>query len=134
MINTTDPIADMLSRIRNAILVGKDEVNVPHSNLKEEVAKILVSTGFLADAKPDADETNGRKIIKITIAVEGRPSVITQIDRLSSPGRRQYVKAKEIPMVKRGRGIVVVSTSKGVMSGEEARQKGLGGELICEVY
>ncbi len=128
----TDPIADMLSRIRNAIAVNQSEVSMPHSNLKEAVAKILADNGFLNSV--NSSDEDGRKFLTITITDEQRPALISEINRISKPGRRQYVKAKEIPKVKNGRGLVVVSTSQGVMSGENARQKGLGGELICEVY
>lgn len=128
----TDPIADMLARIRNAIAVNQSVVDMPHSNLKEAVAKILVDNGFLASAK--AGEDNGRKRLAITINDEQGPALITELNRISRPGRRQYIKAKEIPKIKGGRGLVVMSTSEGVMSGDAAKQKGLGGELICEVY
>lgn len=127
-----DPVADMLSRIRNAILAGKNEVSAPHSILKEEVAKILVGSGFLSSAT--TEEADGSKQLKIIINEPDSSSLITEVNRISRPGRRQYVKAKEIPRVKGGRGIVVVSTSQGVMDGAQAKQKGLGGELICEVY
>lgn len=128
----TDPIADMLSRIRNAIAVNQSTVSLPHSNLKEAVARILVDSGFLTSAK-SVDE-NGRKQLVIMINDEQRPALIIELNRVSRPGRRQYIKAKEIPRVKGGRGLVVMSTSQGVMSGDSAKQKGLGGELICEVY
>jgi small subunit ribosomal protein S8 len=128
----TDPIADMLSRIRNAIAVGQSEVSMPHSNLKESVAMILTDSGFLSSAKNTQEA--GRKQLVITINDDQRPALITELKRISRPGRRQYIKAKEIPRVKGGRGLVVVSTSQGIMSGDNARQKGLGGELICEVF
>lgn len=128
----TDPIADMLSRIRNSIAVGQSEVALPHSNLKEAVAMILAENGFLSSAK--TKEEAGRKQLLITINDEQKPALITELNRISRPGRRQYIKAKEIPKVKNGRGLVVVSTSRGIMSGDNARQKGLGGELICEVF
>jgi small subunit ribosomal protein S8 len=132
-ITSTDPIADMLSRIRNAIAVNKYEVELPHSNVKERVAKILAANGFIDEVKQIKDP-DGRKQLIIQINPAGTNAQITQIDRLSSPGRRLYVKSKEIPQVKRGRGIVVISTSKGMMTGEEAKIKRLGGELICKVY
>ncbi len=129
---STDPIADMLTRIRNAIAVNKAEVIMPHSNAKERVADILVKNGFLKDVK--ASEQDGRKFLTITISSDDAPATITEISRLSRPGRREYVQAKDMPKVKRGRGVVVVSTSYGVMSGEDAKAKKLGGELICQVY
>ena len=128
----TDPIADMLSRIRNAMAVNQSAVVLPHSNLKEAIAQILADNGFL-NSVTSADKDD-RKVLTITINDDQRPALISELNRISKPGRRQYVKAKEIPKVKNGRGLVVVSTSQGVMSGENARQKGLGGELICEVY
>ena len=129
---STDPIADMLSRIRNAVAVGKAEVSLPYSAQKQAVADILVKNGFLKSitASDEAD----RKILNIAINDEDSVATITEIRRVSRPGRREYVQAKEIPMVKRGRGIVVISTSRGVMSGEEAKRQQLGGELICQVY
>ena len=129
---STDPIADMLSRIRNAIAVNKSEVVMPHSKVKEAVAKLLVDSKFLADVKV-ADATVG-KSLTITINKDGSNSRITEISRLSTPGRRSYVAAKEIPVVKRGRGLVILSTSKGMMTGAEAKKQGVGGELICKVY
>lgn len=129
---STDPIADMLTRIRNGIAVGKHEVSMPHSKAKETLAQILVGYGFLSGVK--ASEEDGRKVLKIVINGENEPARITEIARVSRPGRRVYVKADDIPAVKRGRGIVVVSTSHGVMAGDEARKAGVGGELICKVY
>jgi small subunit ribosomal protein S8 len=132
MMVSTDPIADMITRIRNSIAVNKNMVNLPHSIAKERVAKILVEAGFLEATH--VDEDNERKILSITINADQSSPAITNIKRLSKPGRRHYVKADRIPTVKRGRGIVVISTSGGVMTGNEAKAKRLGGELICEVY
>lgn len=129
---TTDPIADMLTRIRNAIAVNRNEISLPHSKVKEAVAKLLVSSKFLEDVKV-ADATVG-KTLTITIYQPDTSPRITEIVRLSRPGRREYTSADKIPTVKRGRGLVIVSTSKGVLTGEEARQQGVGGELICKVY
>lgn len=132
MITSTDPIADMLSRIRNAIAVRKNEVGMPHSKAKEAVARLLQENGFL-NAVSVSNATIG-KTLTITINSETENARITEITRLSKPGRRFYTKAKEIPTVKRGRGVVIVSTSKGMMTGVEARNQGVGGELICQVY
>jgi small subunit ribosomal protein S8 len=129
---STDPIADMLTRIRNAIGVRKSEVSLPHSKVKQAVAELLKSSGFLADVQV-VDATVG-KTLKIVINHESENARITEIVRLSKPGRREYVRAGEIPTVKRGRGIVIVSTSKGLMTGADARKSGVGGELICKVY
>ena len=130
---STDPIADMLTRLRNAMAAGKSEVTMPHSNVKETVAKILAKNGFLSDVKKTKSD-DGFVKLQIAINAEGTSPTITEITRLSRPGRRVYVKAKEIPTVKRGRGIVVVSTSGGIMTGQDAKNKSLGGELICKVY
>ena len=129
---STDPISDMLSRIRNAMAVNKREVSLPYSAQKERVATILVKNGFLKAVR--ATEEDGRKQLSIVINDENSNAKITEISRLSRPGRRQYVKSQEIPVIKRGRGLVVISTSRGVMSGDEAKAQKLGGELICQVY
>lgn len=129
---TTDPIADMLSRIRNAIAVRKSEVSMPHSKVKESVARLLKDNRFLADVKV-SDATVG-KTLTIVINTEGTNAAITEINRISKPGRREYTVASKIPTVKGGRGLVIVSTSKGLMTGKDARAQGVGGELICKVY
>lgn len=130
---STDPIADMLTRIRNAIAVNKSEITLPHSNIKEEVAKILKKSNFIDGVSVDGDKP-GFKSLHIVINREGANSRITEINRLSTPGRRLYTRSSEIPTVKRGRGIVVISTSKGMMTGDDAKAKSLGGELICKIY
>lgn len=129
---TTDPIADMLTRIRNAILVQKTEVSLPHSRTKQAIAEILRANGFITDVA--VRDASVGKTLTITIADAQHNARITEIVRLSKPGRRYYVGSKEIPTVMRGRGIVIVSTSKGLMTGHEARQQNIGGELICKVY
>lgn len=129
---STDPIADMLTRIRNAILVHKNEVIMPHSKVKESVAQLLKQSRFV-DGVTVSDDTIG-KTLTVTINDPASVARITEIVRISKPGRREYVKAEKIPTVKRGRGIVIVSTSKGVMTGSEAKKQGIGGELICKVY
>ncbi|MDO8592053.1 MAG: 30S ribosomal protein S8 [bacterium] len=129
---STDPIADMLTRIRNAIAVNKNEVSLPYSSQKETIAVILVKNGFLKDVKSSA--TDNHKLLNIVINDSDANPKITEIVRLSRPGRREYVNAKEIPVLKRGRGMIIISTSKGVMTGVEAKNKKLGGELICQVY
>ncbi len=129
---TTDPIADMLTRIRNAIAVRKTEVSLPHSNVKEAVAKLLKDSGFI-DSVAVEKATVG-KTLTITINAEGTNARITEITRLSKPGRREYAGSDKIPTVKRGRGLVIVSTSKGLLSGADAKKQGVGGELICKVY
>lgn len=129
---TTDPIADLLTRIRNAKMVGKTEVRVPASKMKEVIAKKLAKSGYLADVKREAGKP--RDTLVITINKAGENSTINEITRLSKPGRRVYVKADEIPKVKSGRGIVLVSTSQGVITGQEATKARLGGELLLKVY
>lgn len=130
---TTDPIADMLTRIRNAVAVRKNTVSMPYSNLKESVAKVLKDQNFIDDIKVEKG-VDGYKQLVITINSEQSNARIIEIERMSKPGRRLYSSADEIPVIKHGRGIVVVSTSKGLMVGAEAKQKHLGGELICKVY
>ncbi|HVW23450.1 MAG TPA: 30S ribosomal protein S8 [Candidatus Saccharimonadales bacterium] len=129
---TTDPVADMLTRIRNAIAVRQSEVSLPHSNLKESVARLLKTSNFVDDVQVK-DATVG-KTLTVRINDEDSNARITEIVRVSRPGRRTYVNAAEIPVVKRGRGVVIISTSKGLMTGDQARAEHIGGELICKVY
>lgn len=130
---TTDPIADMLARIRNAIAVNKTTVNLPYSKLKEAVANLLKEQNFVSGVSVDKD-SEGYKQLSVLINDDNSNARITEIERLSKPGRRLYASAEKIPVVKQGRGIVIVSTSKGLMVGAEAKSKHLGGELICKVY
>ena len=129
---TTDPIADLLTRIRNAKLVGKTEVRVQSSKMKKVIAEQLVKNGYLADVK--LEDAKPRGVLVVTINEEGTNSTINEITRVSKPGRRVYVGASEIPKVKSGRGLVLISTSKGVMTGAEAAKAKLGGELLLKVY
>jgi small subunit ribosomal protein S8 len=129
---TTDPIADLLTRIRNAIAVNKTEVIVPASKIKLTVAEQLKKAGYLADVK--MVDAKPRGTIVITINKAGENATITEIQRVSKPGQRVYAGATEIPRVKNGRGIVLVSTSQGVMTGQAARKARLGGEVLCKVY
>lgn len=131
---TTDPIADMLTRIRNAIMVNKHEIALPHSTIKESVARLLKESNFIDGVNVSDNKDAPGKTLKVTINTADSNARITEIVRLSKPGRRYYVNAKEIPAVKRGRGIVIISTSKGLMTGERAKQQHIGGELICRVY
>ena len=132
MITSTDPIADMLTRIRNAIAVRKSEVTLPHSKAKEAVAQLLKRSNFISDVKVSADKIG--KTMTITINEDSENARITEIVRLSKPGRRYYASAQDIPTVMRGRGVIIISTSKGMMTGDEARKQRVGGELICKVY
>jgi len=130
--NSTDPIADMLTRIRNAASVSKNEVRLPHSKIKETIAKELAKNGFINNVI--VEKGTPRNTIVITINNIGEPVRFTEIVRMSTPGRRYYTGVKEIPRIKNGRGIVLISTSKGVMSGTEATKARLGGEIICKIY
>ena len=131
-LQSTDPIADLLTRIRNAAMVGKNEIRVPSSKLKKVVAEQLKANNYLTDVKIEAAKP--RDILVVTINKPGENSTINELTRLSKPGRRMYVKADEIPKVKSGRGLVLVSTSKGVITGQQAAKQGLGGELLLQVY
>jgi small subunit ribosomal protein S8 len=131
-LQSTDPIADLLTRIRNAVMAGKNEINVPSSKLKVTIAKELKKANYLAEVKVESSKP--RDILVITINNIGENPTINEITRLSKPGRRVYVGAAEIPKVKNGRGMVLVSTSKGVMAGHKAIKQRLGGELILKVY
>jgi small subunit ribosomal protein S8 len=129
---TTDPIADLLTRIRNAKMVGKTEIRVPSSKLKKVVAEQLVKNGYLT--KVAVEVAKPRDILVVTINDPSENSTIHEITRVSKPGRRVYAAAADIPKVKSGRGIVLVSTSKGVMTGSEAVKQKLGGEVLLKVY
>ncbi len=126
---TTDPIADMLTRIRNGHLANKAEVLVPYSKIKASIAEILVSNGYLGKVK--VDENGAFKQLSVSLSAKNIPESMV---RVSKPGRRIYTKAHEIPTVRSGRGLVIVSTPTGIMSGQDAKKAGLGGELICKVY
>lgn len=129
---STDPIADMTTRIRNALAVRKSEISLPHSDIKAAIAELLKTRGFIDGLSVSGEKTN--KTITLKLNEEHGSARITEITRLSKPGRRQYVSAQEIPIVKQGRGIVIISTSKGLMIGADAKAQNIGGELICKVY
>lgn len=131
-LQSTDPIADLLTRIRNAIMAGKNEIRVPHSKMKLTVAEQLKKSGYLTDVSVESGTPRDTIVVKIHEA--GANATINEIVRLSKPGRRVYASVSEIPRVKSGRGVVLVSTSQGVMTDNEARKARLGGELICRVY
>lgn len=131
-LQSTDPIADLLTRIRNAVMVGKNEITVPSSKLKVTVAQQLKKAGYVTGVK--VESAKPRDILVVTINKAGENATINEIKRLSKPGRRVYVSAADIPRVKSGRGIVLVSTSKGVVTGAEAVKQRLGGELLLSVY
>jgi small subunit ribosomal protein S8 len=127
----TDPISDMLARIRNAHRALHVSTLVPHSKLKESIAVILKSEGYIADYSVENAE---RKSLKLKLKYVGKRGVIEGLRRVSSPGLRRYVRATEIPRVRGGLGVAIVSTSQGVMSGNQARKNNLGGELICYIW
>ncbi|MFA6428671.1 MAG: 30S ribosomal protein S8 [Candidatus Buchananbacteria bacterium] len=127
----TDPIADMLTRIRNAQLVKKREVILPFSKVKLNIAQLLVREGFLTLAEK---VDNGFGEIKLGLGYTENEPIIRSLKRISTPGRRVYVTKEELPNVLGGQGLAVISTSQGLMTNREAKKKGLGGELICEIY
>lgn len=129
----TDPISDMLTRIRNAQRALLPAVEVPHSKVKESIAHILKSEGYVAEVTTDGTKAV-KKTLKLKLKYQGKKSVIEGLRRVSRPGLRQYVGATEIPRVLGGLGVAVVSTPEGVMTGTQARKKNLGGELLCYVW
>jgi small subunit ribosomal protein S8 len=131
----TDPIADMLTRIRNGIQSRHDRVEMPHSKLKVEVAKILKSEGFISNYKVVNEDGKPQGTLRVYLkySEDGEP-VIHGIERVSRPGRRVYRGKEDIPKVLGGLGLAIVSTSKGVLSGAEAARTGVGGEVLCQVW
>lgn len=130
----TDPIADYLTRVRNAILAGHRVVEIPASNLKKEMTKILFDQGFILSYQFNDNKVQGTIKIALKYDKETKESVIRKIQRISTPGLRKYVGASEMPRVLNGLGIAIVSTSKGVMTNKKAIQENVGGEVICYVY
>ena len=129
----TDPIADMLTRIRNANQMRYTEVEVPASKIKEEIARILKETGFIADYK--IKKNNIQNIIVLTLKYgQNKERVITGLKRISKPGLRVYAKANEMPSVLNGLGIAIVSTSKGLMTSKHAKEQSLGGEVLAYIW
>ena len=131
-LQSTDQIADLLTRIRNAMSVGKNEITVPTSKLKVAIVEVLKKAGYIADFSIKSAEP--RDILVVTINAEGTAPRINEIEKISKPGRRVYTAADEIPTIKSGRGMVLISTSKGVMSGQEAKKLRLGGEILVRVW
>jgi len=129
----TDPIADMLTRIRNGKMAKLQKVDVPSSNMKVSLASVLKAEGFIKNYKVIADQKQG--VLRVYLKyIDEKDSVITEIARVSKPGSRRYVTSDEIPSVKNGMGIAILSTSKGILSDKSAREAGVGGELICTVW
>ena len=129
----TDPIADMLTRIRNANMVSHESVEIPSSKLKVELAKLLKEEGFITDY--EVKEVGKFKVLNITLKYDmNKKPVITKLERISKPGLRNYCKAKNLPKVLGGMGIAIVSTSKGLLTDRKARKENIGGEVLCYVY
>jgi len=131
----TDPIADYLTRVRNAIMAGHRVVEIPASNMKKEMTKILMDQGYILNYKFENDGTP-QASIKIALKYDKLTKIpaIKKLERISTPGLRNYSSAKEMPRVMNGLGIAIVSTSQGVMTNKKARQNNIGGEVLCFVY
>jgi|SRR5450759_4788912 small subunit ribosomal protein S8 len=134
----TDPIADMLTRIRNAVMSGQALTAMPLSKVKIEIAKILKEEGYLENFEVADGERPSQKVLRLKIKYIGerreRKPVLTGLERISRPGRRIYTKKQEIPWVLSGIGVAILSTPKGIMTGQRARQLGVGGEILCKVW
>ncbi len=134
----TDPIADMLTRIRNAVMSGQTLTAMPLSKVKVEIAKILKEEGYLENFEVADGERASQKVLRLKIKYIGerreRKPVLTGLERVSRPGRRIYTKKQEIPWVLSGIGVAILSTPKGIMTGQRARQLGVGGEILCKVW
>ena len=129
----TDPVADFLARIRNAIKARHQKVDVPASKLKMEIARILKEEGYIANFKPTEEE--GKKVIRVYLKYGNEnQAAISNLQRVSRPGCRVYVSRNEIPRVLGGLGINILTTPRGVMTGKQARKEGVGGEVLCEIY
>ncbi len=136
--SVNDPIADMLTRIRNGIMASQSVVAMPHSKLKAEIARILKEEGFIEGYEVVESDKPDVQILRVKIKYVGerreKSAVITGLERISKPGRRVYSKKQDIPWVLAGMGIAILSTPKGVMTGQRARQLGIGGEILCKVW
>ncbi len=134
----TDPIADMLTRVRNGVMAGHSQVAMPSSKIKAEIAKILKEEGFIENFEVADGERAGFKVLRVKIKYVGerreRRPVISGLERVSKPGRRIYTKRQDIPWVLSGIGVAILSTPKGVMTGQHARKMGVGGEILCKVW
>lgn len=131
-LQSTDQIADLLTRIRNAISASKNEILVPTSKLKTQVIEVLAKNGYIADY--EVIEGSPRGMLKVTINEAGTNAKINEISKVSKPGRRVYSSADDLPTIKSGRGMIIVSTSKGLMTGREAKKNRLGGEILVKVW
>ena len=131
--SVTDPIADLLTRIRNANQMRYNEVVIPSSNVKLQIVKILKNEGYIKDCKLEKNEVQDNIIVTLKYG-QNKERVISGLKRISKPGLRVYAKAEDVPMVLNGLGISIVSTSKGIMTGKEARKENLGGEVLAYVW
>ena len=131
--NVSDPIADMLTRIRNALMAKKEEASIPFSTLKLKIAEILKIEGYVNDFRVE-DGRGPKKEIVIVLKYKKGQSVIQDLKRISSPGRRMYVSYHDLPFVLDDLGVAIISTSAGIMTNKEARKKKIGGEVVCEIY
>jgi small subunit ribosomal protein S8 len=136
--SVNDPIADMLTRIRNGVMASQSVVAIPQSKIKVEIARILKEEGFIEGYEVVESEKPGMPTLRVKLKYVGerreKSSVITGLERVSRPGRRVYTQKHDIPWVLAGMGITILSTPKGVMTGQKARQQGIGGELLCKVW
>jgi len=134
----SDPIADMLTRIRNAVMAGHSVTAMPSSKMKADIAKIMKDEGFIKSYQVVDGDLPGRKVLRIRLKYIGerreRRPVLTGLERISRPGRRIYTGKRDIPWVLSGMGISILSTPKGIMTGREARKQGVGGEIVCKVW
>ncbi len=136
--SVSDPIADMLTRVRNAIMAGHSVTAMPSSKIKADIAKILKEEGFIKSYQVVDGERPGQQVLRIRLKYVGerrdRRPVLTGLERVSRPGRRIYTGKRDIPWVLSGMGIAILSTPKGVMTGQQARKLGVGGEIICKIW
>ncbi len=130
----TDPIADYLTRLRNAIMANHRTVEVPASNMKKELTKVLKDKGFIKNFKFDEDGVQGKIRIALKYNTETKQPAIVSLERISKPGLRKYAKSDVLPRVLKGLGVAILSTSKGVITDKEARRYNVGGEVLCYVY
>jgi small subunit ribosomal protein S8 len=136
--SVSDPIADMLTRVRNAVMAGHTTTAMPSSKIKAAIAKILKDEGFIEDYEVVDGERPERKVLRLRLKYTGdrrtRRPVLTGVERVSRPGRRVYTGKKDIPWVLSGMGVAIISTPKGMMTGQKARKMGVGGEVVCKVW
>jgi len=130
----TDPIADMLTQIRNASAIERRQIELPFSGLKLRLAELLKREGFIVDYKKDESSQYPQLVINLKYASDGKSAAIQGLKRVSKPGQRIYVGKTQVPRIKQGLGIAIISTPKGLLSDHEARKQGLGGEVICTIW